>query len=82
MSAASKANKQATSYFALTFKTVKLLRFITKYKTVEWHGGEAWKGNKVLLKTYRPHDVLTVSELKKTAECCFSEGQSRPSGYV
>jgi hypothetical protein len=68
MIAASKTNKQATSYFALTFKTMKLLRLITKAKTVEWHGGEAWKENKALLETYRPHDMLNVSELLKTAE--------------
>jgi hypothetical protein len=82
MITASKANKQATSYFALAFKTTKLVRLITKATTVEWHGGEAWKGNKALLETHRPHDVLTVSELENRLNFVFSEGQSRPSGYV
>jgi hypothetical protein len=63
MIVASKANKQVTSNFALTFKNTKLLRLITKAKTVEWHGGEVWKGEKAFLETYRPHDVLTVYEL-------------------
>jgi hypothetical protein len=47
---------------------VKLLRLITKANTVEWHGGEALKENKALLEMYRPHNVLNVSELLKTAE--------------
>jgi hypothetical protein len=60
-----KANKRAMAYYALAFKTMKLLRLITKAKTDEWHGGEAWKVKKTLMAKYMPDDVLTVSERKK-----------------
>jgi hypothetical protein len=43
MIVSSKANKRAMVYYALAFKTMKLLRLITKAKTDEWPGGEAWK---------------------------------------
>jgi hypothetical protein len=49
----------------LAFKTMKLLRLITKANTDEWPGGEALKVKKALMTKYRPDDVLTVSELKK-----------------
>jgi hypothetical protein len=62
---ARKANKRAMEYYALAFKTMKLLMLITKAKTDEWPGGEAWKVKKALMAKYRPDDVLTVSELKK-----------------
>jgi hypothetical protein len=60
VSVASKANKRAMTHFALTLKTMKLLRFITKAKSVEWHGGEAWKMKKSLLEKYRPDLCLNL----------------------
>jgi UDP-glucose 6-dehydrogenase len=65
MMVASKANKLFMAYYALAFKTMKLLRLSTKANTDDWTGGEAWKVNKALMAKYRPDDVLTVSELKK-----------------
>jgi hypothetical protein len=41
MSVASKAKKRAMAYYALAFKTMKLLRLIAKAKTDEWTGGDA-----------------------------------------
>jgi hypothetical protein len=82
MIAASKANKQSTSYLALALKTTKLLRLITKAMNMEWHGGEAWKGKKALLETYRPHDVLTVSALEKRLNAVSLKGnQDHPDVF-
>jgi hypothetical protein len=39
MIAASKSNKGAMAYFALAFKTMKLLSLITNAKTLEWTDG-------------------------------------------
>jgi hypothetical protein len=54
MIVAGKANKQAMAYYALAFKTMKLLSLITKAKTDEWPGGEAWRVKKALMAKYRP----------------------------
>jgi len=40
--AAIKANKKAMTYWALESKSMKLLRLLTKAKTVEWPEGEVW----------------------------------------
>jgi hypothetical protein len=79
MIVASKANKRAMAYYALAFKTMKLLRLITKAKTDEWPGGEAWRVNKALMAKYRPDDVLTVSELKKRLNDVALKGNQDPS---
>jgi hypothetical protein len=76
---ARKANKQAMAYYALVFKTMKLLRLITKAKTDEWPGGEAWRVKKALMAKYRPGDVLTVSELKKRLNVVALKGNQDPS---
>jgi hypothetical protein len=49
MIVASKANKRAMAYYALAFKTMKLLRLITKAKTYECPDGEAWRVKKALM---------------------------------
>jgi len=46
--AAIKANKKAIEYLVLAFKSTKLLRLLTKAKTVEWPEGEAWRVKKSL----------------------------------
>jgi hypothetical protein len=79
MIVASKANKRAMAYYALAFKTMKLLRLITKAKTDEWPGGEAWRVKKALMAKYRPDDVLTVSELKKRLNAVALKGNQDPS---
>jgi hypothetical protein len=76
---ASKANKRAMAYFVLAFKTMKLLRLITKAKTEAWPGGGAWKVKKALSEKYRPDDVLTVSELKKRLNDVSLKGNQDPS---
>jgi hypothetical protein len=70
----SKANKRAMAYYALAFKTMKLLRLITKAKTDEWPGGEAWRVKKALMAKYRPDDVFTVFELKKRLNAVALKG--------
>jgi hypothetical protein len=79
MIVASKANKRAMAYYALEFKTMKFLRLITKSKTDEWPGGEAWRLKKALMAKYRPDDVLTVSELKKSLNDVALKGNQDPS---
>jgi hypothetical protein len=74
-----KANKRAMVYYALAFKTMKLMRLITKAKTYEYPGGEAWKVKKSLMAKYRPDDVLTVSELKKRLNAVSLKGNQDPS---
>jgi hypothetical protein len=76
---ASKANKRAMVYFALAFKTMKLLRLITKAKTEAWPGGEVWKVKKALSENYRPDGVLTVSALKKRLNAVSLKGKQDPS---
>jgi hypothetical protein len=76
---ASTANKRAMAYFALAFKTIKLLRLITKAKTEAWPGGEAWKVKKALSEKNRPDDLLTVSELKKRLNAVSLKGNQDPS---
>jgi hypothetical protein len=78
MIVASKANKRAMAYYALAFKTMKLLRLITKAKTDEWPSGEACKVKKALMAKYRPDDVLTVSELKKRLNAVALKGNQDP----
>jgi hypothetical protein len=73
-----KMNKRAMAYYALAFKTMKLLRLITKSKTDEWPGGEAWRLKKALMAKYRPDDVLTVSELKKRLNAVALKGNQDP----
>jgi hypothetical protein len=75
---ARKSNKRAMAYFPLEFKTMKLLRLITKAKTEAWPGGEAWKVKKALSEKYRPVDVLTVSELKKRLNAVSLKGNQDP----
>ena len=58
---------------------MKLLRLLTKAKTVAWPGGEAWKVKEALLKKYRPDDVLTVSELKKRLNNVSMKANQDPS---
>jgi len=41
--AAIKANMKAIAYLALAFRSTKLLRLLTKAKTVEWPEGETWR---------------------------------------
>jgi hypothetical protein len=79
MIVASKANTRAMAYYALAFKTMKLLRLITKAKTVEWPGGEAWKVKKALMAKYRPDYVLTVSEQKRWLNDVALKGNQDPS---
>jgi hypothetical protein len=76
---ASKANKQDMAYFALAFKTMKLLRLITTAKTEAWPGGEAWKVKKALSEKYSPDDVITVFELKKRPNAVSLKGNQDPS---
>jgi hypothetical protein len=75
----SKANERAMTYFDLAFKTMKILRLITKAKTEAWPGGEAWKVKKALSEKYRPDDVLTVSALKKQLNDVSLKGNQDPS---
>jgi hypothetical protein len=79
MIVASKANKRAMAYYALAFKTMKLLRLITKANTDDWPCGEAWKVKKALMAKYRPDDVLTVSELKKRLNAVALKVNQDPS---
>jgi hypothetical protein len=79
MIVASKANKRAMEYYALAFKTMKLLRLITKANTDEWPCGETWRVKKALITKYRPDDVLTVSELKKRLNDVALKGNQDPS---
>jgi hypothetical protein len=78
MIVARKANKRDMAYYALAFKTMKLLRLMTKAKADEWPGGEAWRVKKALMAKYRPDDVLTVSELKKRLNDVALKGNQDP----
>jgi hypothetical protein len=73
-----KSNKRAMENYALAFKTMKLLRLITKANTDEWPGGEAWKVKKSLMAKYRPDDVITVYELKKRLNAVALKGNQDP----
>jgi hypothetical protein len=67
------------AYFSLAFNTIKLLILITKAKTEDWTGGEAWKVKTSLLEKYRPDDVLTVSELKQRLNAVSLKDKQDPS---
>jgi hypothetical protein len=79
MIVASKSNKPVMASYALSFKTMKLLRLITKANTDEWPFGEAWKVKKALMAKYRPDDELTISELKKRLNAVALKGNQDPS---
>jgi hypothetical protein len=58
---------------------MKLLRLITKAKSDEWPGGEAWRVKKALMAKYRPDDVPTVSELNKRLNAVALKVNQDPS---
>jgi hypothetical protein len=62
---AKKENPKAVAYYTLAFKSARLRGMISKAKTDEWPGREAWKIRESLIKKYIP-DIL-LRQLRHTA---------------
>jgi hypothetical protein len=75
-----KDNRKCFAFYAIVLTQMKLLRLLTKAKTEEWTGGEAWKVKKTIVSKYRPDVALTVSELKNRLNNVTLKGNQYPSG--
>jgi hypothetical protein len=62
---AKKENTKAVAYYTFSFKSARLRSIINKAKTDEWLGGEAWMINTVLIKKYRPDDIIAAAEARR-----------------
>jgi hypothetical protein len=60
---ANTVNMRAVAYYTMTMKSVRLMAFINKSKTVEWPGGLEWNFNQSMIKKYRPTHGVAQSEM-------------------